>query len=162
MGLDIGDRTVGVAMSDEGGRVAQGVCVVRRTDPERDVAAIRDLAVRHGVGMLVAGLPRALRGQIGPQAEKVLGFVTALRTGSGLPVALWDERLSTRAAQRTLREAGVRRQRRRSLVDQVAATLILQGFLDARPPWEGPAALADDDGGRPTPDGARTALGPEE
>ncbi len=162
MGLDIGDRTIGVAMSDEGGRVAQGVCVVRRTDPQRDVAAIRDLAARHGVGLLVAGLPRALRGQIGPQAEKVLGFVAALRSGSGLPVELWDERLSTRAAQQTLREAGVRRQRRRSLVDQVAATLILQGFLDAQPVRAGPAALAGDDRGRPAPSGGRAAPGPEE
>ena len=162
MGLDIGDRTVGVAMSDEGGRVAQGVCVVRRTDPERDVAAIRDLAAQHEVGLLVAGLPRVLRGQIGPQAEKVLGFVSALRVGIGLPVELWDERLSTRAAQRSLREAGVRRQRRRSLVDQVAATLILQGFLDARPLRAGPAAPAGDDRGRSTPSGGRAAPGPEE
>ena len=132
MGLDIGDRTVGVALSDESGMLAQGLGVIRRTALERDLAAIVELASREDAGLVVAGLPRSLRGEIGPQAEKVLAFVAALREACRIPVELWDERLTTRIAERSLREGAVPRARRRGLVDQVAATVILQGFLDAR------------------------------
>lgn len=132
MGLDIGDRTVGVAVSDDSGVLAQGVGVVRRTTPERDLAALVHLISGHHVGQIVAGLPRSLRGEIGPQAEKVLQFVAALREACPLPVEVWDERLTTRIALRSLREGAVPRSRRRGLVDQVAAAVILQGYLDAR------------------------------
>ncbi len=132
MGLDIGDRTVGVALSDESGTLAQGLGVIRRTGLERDVAAIVELVSREDAGLIVAGLPRSLRGEIGPQAEKVLAFVGALRKACCIPVELWDERLTTRIAERSLREGAVPRSRRRGLVDQVAAAVILQGFLDAR------------------------------
>lgn len=132
MGLDIGDRTVGVAVSDASGTIAQGLCVIRRTTPQRDLAAIVELVASRGVERIVAGLPRRLAGDLGPQAEKVLAFVGALQEAAPIPVELWDERLTTRIAERTLREANVARGRRRALVDQVAASVILQGFLDAR------------------------------
>lgn len=140
MGLDIGDRTVGVAVSDEGGVLAQGVCVVRRRTLERDLEALRALVLERGVERIVAGLPRRLAGDLGPQAEKVLAFVGALREAVAIPVELWDERLTTRIAERTLREADVARSRRRALVDQVAASVILQGFLDSRRFGRGSAA----------------------
>lgn len=132
MGLDIGDRTVGVALSDAGEMLAQGLCVIRRTSLERDLAGIVELVLSRGAGLIVAGLPRRLQGDLGPQAEKVLAFVGALQQAAPVPVALWDERLTTRIAERTLRESNVGRTRRRALVDQVAATVILQGFLDAK------------------------------
>lgn len=132
MGLDVGDRTVGVAMSDPTATVAQGLCVIRRTTLPRDLAAVTALAEEHEVRLLVVGLPRRLAGDLGPQADKVLGFVDALREAVSIPVELWDERLTTRMAERVLREAQVTRRRRRALVDQVAASVILQGFLDAR------------------------------
>jgi putative Holliday junction resolvase len=132
MGLDIGDRTVGVAVSDESGTLARGLGVIRRTSPGRDVRAVAELAAREGVGLIVAGLPRSLRGQIGPQAQKVLGFVAALREACPIPVELWDERLTTRIAEQSLRERSVSGRRRKAAVDRVAAAVILQGFLDAR------------------------------
>lgn len=132
VGLDIGDRTIGVAVSDEDQILATGVRVLRRTSEADDVQAVLGLVGQQGAGRIVAGLPRTMNGSIGPQAEKVLGFVAALRRECDLPVDLWDERLSTRAAERAMLEANLSRARRRSIVDQVAATVILQGFLDAR------------------------------
>ncbi len=132
MGLDIGDRTVGVAVSDPTASLAQGVGTIRRTTQERDVSSIADLATSRGAELIVAGLPRTLRGEVGVQADKVLGFVAALRKACPIPVELWDERLTTRIAERALLAADVSRARRRQVVDQVAATVLLQGFLDAR------------------------------
>ena len=131
MGLDIGDRTIGVAVSDPSETLARGVTVLSRRGTG-DVAAVAEMAARHEATLLVAGLPRSLRGEIGPQAQKVLQFVAALREGCPVAVEVWDERLTTRMAERSLRDAAVPRRRRRGLVDQVAAAVILQGFLDAR------------------------------
>jgi putative Holliday junction resolvase len=132
MGLDVGDRTLGVAFSDELWVTAQGWGVLRRTTRDRDVKAVVALAGERRAGRIVVGLPRSLDGGIGPQAEKVLAFVKALREASPIPVELWDERLTTRIAQHALRTAGTSRARRKLLVDQVAAAVILQGFLDFR------------------------------
>ncbi len=132
IGLDIGDRTVGVAVSDEGGIVARGLCVLARRGDARDVAAVAGLVAREGAGLVVAGLPKTLRGEAGPQAGKVERFVADLRAAVPVPVELWDERLTTRIAERSLLEADLSRRRRRHLVDQVAAAVILQGYLDAR------------------------------
>jgi putative Holliday junction resolvase len=131
MGLDVGDRTIGVALSDETGTVAQGLQVLRRSGPA-DVARVVELAREHGAAEIVVGLPRTLTGAVGPQAEKVLAFVAALREASPVPVATWDERLSTRVAERVLIEADLRRERRKEVIDRVAAAVILQGYLDAR------------------------------
>ena len=154
IGLDIGDRTVGVAVSDEGGIVARGLCVHRRRGDATDVAAVAALVAREGAGLVVAGLPRTLRGEAGPQAEKVERFVADLRGAMPVPVELWDERLTTRIAERSLLEADVSRGRRRRLIDQVAAAVILQGYLDARAARarRGEGATAPEGGG-PSPGG---------
>lgn len=131
MGLDVGDRTVGVAVSDPLGTVAQGWTVIRRTEAAADIQVVLELARERDVGLLVVGLPRSLKGEVGPQAQKVLAFVAALQEASSIPVALWDERFTTRVAQEALRTAGAPRRKRKALVDQVAAAVILQGFLDA-------------------------------
>lgn len=132
MGLDVGDRTIGVALSDETGVLAQGLQVVRRTSPADDVARVLALAQQHGAEEIVVGIPRTLAGALGPQARKVLAFVAALREASPVPVTTWDERFSTRVAERALIEADLRRSRRKAVIDRVAAAVILQGYLDAR------------------------------
>ncbi len=141
MGLDVGDKRIGVALSDELGLTAQGLTVLRRRGLDADLAALRELAGAHGVACVVVGLPRNLDGSLGPQGEKVLAFVDRLARELGLPVETWDERLTTRAAERALIAGDLSRARRRQVVDKVAATLILQGYLDAgrarRQPWSG-------------------------
>ena len=132
IGLDVGDRTVGVALSDETGLLGQGLTVLRRRDPESDLRRIEELCSERGVQEVVVGLPRLLSGELGPQALKVLAFVDGLRLRLPIPVATWDERLTTRVAERAMIEADVSRKRRRERIDQVAAAVILQGYLDAR------------------------------
>ncbi len=140
MGLDVGSKTVGVAVSDALGITAQGVTTVRRTGLKRDLAALEALAREHEVTRAVVGLPINMDGTEGPRAEASREFARALEQALGIPVELWDERLSTVAAERALLEADVSRAKRRQVIDQVAATLILQGWLDARarPPDDGP------------------------
>lgn len=133
MGLDVGDRTIGVAVSDALGWTAQGIEVIRRTSLERDLARMRELLAKYEVTAFVVGLPKNMNATIGPQGEKVLEFVEELKNAFGLPVALWDERLTTVAAQKTLIAADVRRDKRRQVVDKMAAALILQGYLDSKP-----------------------------
>lgn len=132
LGLDPGDRRIGVAVSDELGWTAQGVAVLERTTPEADRAAIATLVRRYGVSEVVVGLPRNLDGSLGPRAEASLAFAAALERDLGVPVRTWDERLTTRAAERALLEGDLSRRRRRGAVDRVAAVLILQGYLDHR------------------------------
>ncbi len=132
VGLDVGDRTIGIAVSDDEQILAQGVRVLRRTSHDADVKAVAGIVRQYQTQLLVVGLPRSLKGAVGPQAEKVLAFARALEEGCAVSVAFWDERLSTRAAERSLQEAELPPRRRRALVDQVAATVILQGFLDGQ------------------------------
>jgi putative Holliday junction resolvase len=137
MGLDVGTKTVGVAISDGLGLTAQGVTVVRRKTFKADLAALKRLVAEHEVSHLVVGLPLNMDGTEGPRAEASRAFGQSLAEATGLPVDYWDERLSTVAAERALLEADVSRARRREVIDQVAASLILQGWLDARrPPQE--------------------------
>jgi putative holliday junction resolvase len=118
--------------------IAQGLTTVRRTGLRADLAALGRLAREHGVTRAVIGLPLNMDGSEGPSAARSRAFGTALEKALDVPVDYWDERLSTVAAQRALREADVSRERRREVVDQVAAALILQGWLDAqRPPDAG-------------------------
>jgi putative Holliday junction resolvase len=133
MGLDVGDRTVGVAISDPTRTIAQGVTTVRRTSTPKDLDALCALIEEHQVTALVVGWPLMLNGRPGSQARKVGRFADALAERTGLPIARWDERLTTKAAERALLEGNVRRDRRRQVVDKVAATLILQSYLDAPP-----------------------------
>ncbi|MEW6192072.1 MAG: Holliday junction resolvase RuvX [Bacillota bacterium] len=131
LGLDVGDRTIGLALSDPLGVTAQGLGVLKRGKLSDDAAKVAALAKERGAGEIVVGLPRAMDGGLGPQARKVLEFVAVLER-HGLKVRLWDERFTTSAAERYLIQTGVRREKRRRIIDQVAAVLILQSYLDYR------------------------------
>jgi len=132
LGLDVGDARIGIAMSDPLGLTAQPLTVVERQRMPADVEAVRSLVERHAVEQVVVGLPLPLRGTTGPQAEKVTAFADALRRRLAVPVRLIDERLTTVQGERALVAAGATRRRRKQLIDQVAAQLILQQFLDAQ------------------------------
>jgi putative Holliday junction resolvase len=141
MGLDVGTKTVGIAVSDELGLTGQAVTTLRRTNVRADLDALAALVEEHEVGQLVVGLPMNMDGTEGPSAQLARALGDKLAERTSLPVAYWDERLTTREAQRTLLEADVSRARRRKVIDQVAATLILQGWLDARAHARGGADL---------------------
>jgi putative Holliday junction resolvase len=137
LGLDVGNRRIGVAVSDELGLTAQPVMTLerRRSAPgisRDDLRSLARLARRFGVVGIVVGNPVHLSGEVSPQALKTQTFAAELGELSGLPIHLWDERLTTREAHQILYEAGHARQQHRKVVDQVAATLILQSFLDER------------------------------
>jgi putative Holliday junction resolvase len=128
LGLDIGERRIGVAVSDEMGSIASPVGMVRR---ERDVAReVRALIEKYGAVRVIAGLPVGLSGREGPQAASVRAFVDELAGQLDVPVEFYDERLSTAVAERSLIAGGTRREKRREKVDAVAAAVILQGYLD--------------------------------
>ena len=149
LGVDYGEATIGLAVSDETGLIAQGLTALRRRGGSRDFEAIAALVRERQVGAIVVGHPRNMDGTIGPAAQAAESFARALGDRTGLPVHLWDERLSTRQAERAMIQAGVRRARRRSAVDVVAAILILQNFLDHR----GLAASSGRPGGDAPADG---------
>ena len=132
MGLDVGERRVGVAIGDELGMISSPLTIVQRRDG--DLAELRDLAMAKGVDRLVIGLPTGLSGREGPQAAVVRQFAEALEAAvePEIRVVFWDERLTTAVAERTLQESGAWRRRRKGDVDAVAAAVILQGYLDAR------------------------------
>lgn len=133
LGLDLGTKTIGLAVSDELGLTAQGLPTVERRGPRKDLEALRQVVEAYGVERFVLGLPLNMDGSEGPRAEATRRFGDALAAATGLPVLYWDERLTTVAAQRALLEADVSRRKRREVIDQVAASLILQGWLDAQP-----------------------------
>lgn len=133
MGLDVGEKTIGVAVSDPLGWTAQGVTTIRRRGSlEEDLEAILRLVQEYHVERVVVGLPRNMNGSLGPQAKKVLDFMQALEERLKLPVVPWDERLTTSAAERVLIAADLSRRRRKGVVDRLAAVLILQSYLDCQ------------------------------
>ena len=135
MGLDFGSKTVGVAVSDPLGITAQGLEIVRRTSENKlrkTLARIEELVAEYEVTEIVLGFPKNMNNTIGERAEKSLAFKEMLERRTGLPVVMWDERLTTVAANRTLIEGGVRRENRKDYVDMLAAVYILQGYLDSR------------------------------
>ncbi|WP_019120062.1 Holliday junction resolvase RuvX [Brevibacillus massiliensis] len=132
LGLDLGERTIGVAVSDEMGWTAQGVETIRRQSAEKDYARLNELILQYQVGEIVIGLPKNMNGTIGPRGEQCQAFASALAKRTSLPVHLWDERLTTMAAEKMLISADVSRQKRKKVIDKMAATLILQGYLDAK------------------------------
>lgn len=131
MGLDYGDRRIGVAVSDAFRWTAQGVCAVERRRDGSEVDRIADLVQEHEVSEIVVGLPKNMNGSIGPRGEICIAFAEDIRQRLAIPVHLWDERLTTVAAERTLLEADVSRKKRKLVVDKMAATLILQNYLDS-------------------------------
>jgi putative Holliday junction resolvase len=132
LGLDVGDRRIGIAISDETATLASGLPTLQRVGPKKDPRAIAALVTQHEVGEVVAGLPRNLAGEIGPQAQKVLDFVESLRKVIKVPVVSWDERFTSAVAEQALIEGGVSRHDRKFSIDKVSAILILQSYLDYR------------------------------
>ena len=135
MGLDYGSKTVGVAISDPLFITAQGIEIIRREDENklrRTLARIEELIVEYEVSEIVLGLPKHMNDTIGERAELSLEFKEKLERRTGLSVTMWDERLTTAAADRAMMEAGIRREQRKDHVDKIAAVFILQGFLDYR------------------------------
>lgn len=137
LGLDVGSRRIGVAVSDELGLTAQPVLTLERrgsgpANRREDLRSLARLCRRFGVAGIVVGNPLHLSGEVSPRAAKTQAFAAELGDLTGLPIHLWDERLTTHAAHQILYEAGHERQKHGKVVDQVAATLILQSFLDAQ------------------------------
>jgi len=130
IGLDVGDRTIGVAVSDPLGYTAQGITTVRRKSLEKDFEKLREIVKDYEILEIVVGLPKNMNGTIGPQAEKAMEFGRVLEEEFGHKVIYWDERLTTMAAHRAMLEADMSRKKRKTLVDKIAATYILQGYLD--------------------------------
>ena len=134
LGLDYGSKTVGVAVSDPLGLTAQGVETVWRKQENklrRTLARIEEIISEYQVTEIVLGYPKNMNNTVGERAEKSLEFKEMLERRTGLPVIMWDERLTTMAAGRTLEETGVHKEDRKQYLDQVAAVFILQGYLDA-------------------------------
>ncbi|MFC1713867.1 Holliday junction resolvase RuvX [Candidatus Poribacteria bacterium] len=131
LGLDVGDVMIGVAVSDPMRIIAQGLDSIKRVTPEKDVETIKRLVDEHEAGEIVVGLPKMMSGEIGIQAQKVLDFAELLKAAVEIPIVMWDERLSTVAATRSLIEGDMSRKKRKKVVDKVAAVLILQGYLDS-------------------------------
>jgi putative Holliday junction resolvase len=131
LGLDYGSRRIGVAICDELGMTAQGVDTIIRKNRDTDLAAIAGYIERFDVEKIVVGYPLRLDGSEGIQCEKVNRFIRRLQTRFPMPVIRRDETLSTKEAEEILRETGMRRQKKRGLVDRMAACIILQGYLDA-------------------------------
>ena len=135
MGLDYGSKTVGVAVSDPLGLTAQGIETIWRKDENKlrkTCARIEELIREYEVGSIVLGLPRHMNSDVGNRAEKSLEFGEMLRRRTGLEVIMWDERLTTIEAERTLIESNVRREDRKKYIDKIAAVFILQGYLDSK------------------------------
>lgn len=133
--MDFGAKTVGVAISDPLFITAQGIEIIRRKDENKlrqTLARIEALIEEYQVGEIVLGLPKNMNDTLGPRVEVTLDFKEKLERRTGLTVHTWDERLTTVAADKAMMEAGIRRENRKEYVDQIAAVLILQGFLDCK------------------------------
>jgi len=155
LGLDLGSKRIGVAISDSGGRLATPYEVVHRSgDRGRDHRAILELAREAEVEAIVVGLPLSLDGSVGPAAKRALKEVAQLGATTDLPVETYDERLSTVTADRYLMEMDLNAAARRKVVDKVAAAVILQSWLDSR-------AAAAPHSTEPNPDAASEAAGPD-
>jgi len=133
MGLDFGSKTVGVAISDSLGYTAQGIEIVRRQSENKlrqTLARLDELIKDYEVEQIVLGFPKNMNNTVGDRGEKSLAFKETLEKRTGLPVTMWDERLTTVEADRTMIEGGIRREERKLHVDKLAAVFILQGYLD--------------------------------
>ena len=130
LGLDIGQKTIGVAISDPLGFTAQGITTIRRKKKEEDINEIVKLCKEYAVETIVVGLPKNMNGSIGFAGEKIMEFTELLKDSVECKIELWDERLTTVAAHRAMLEADLSRSKRKKIVDKIAATYILQGYLD--------------------------------
>jgi putative holliday junction resolvase len=132
MGLDVGDRRIGVAVSDSMGLTAQPVMTLVRANRRQDMRSLLRIIRKHECAAIVVGNPLYMSGDLSPQATKAQAFAQILREETGLPVMLWDERLTTTEAHRHLHSSGLKGIEHKKVVDQVAAVLILQSYLDAQ------------------------------
>lgn len=134
IGLDVGTKTIGVAVSDEMGWTAQGIETIRRdpNDPDSGLATLREHVDRFNPETIVIGFPKNMDGSVGPRAKYCRKFSNRVEKAFAIPVILWDERLTTMAAERVLLSADVSRGKRKKVVDKMAAALILQSYLDSR------------------------------
>lgn len=130
MGLDVGDKTIGIAMSDLLGLTAQGLSTIRRKSKKEDYCLLKEIIDEHRVEKVVVGLPKNMNGTIGPQAEKTIKFAEKLKNKFDVELIYQDERLTSKSAERMLIDGDVRREKRKDLIDKVAATFILQAYLD--------------------------------
>ncbi len=132
LGLDLGEKRIGVAVSDDEGQIAIPAGTLAGDKPQAEVIAdILELAQQHDAERIVVGMPTSLSGEAGPAAQKASDFVEALRGRSAVEIAVWDERLTTALAEKAMLADDVKRERRRDNIDKVAAALILQSYLDA-------------------------------
>lgn len=131
LGLDVGDRTIGVAVSDLLGFTAQGITTINRRNIQFDLNELIKICKEYNVEKIICGLPKNMNGTIGEQGEKVIDFCKILEQEVDIPIKMWDERLTTAAAQRAMLEANLSRAKRKKIVDKIAATYILQGYLDS-------------------------------
>ncbi|NEU31585.1 Holliday junction resolvase RuvX [bacterium LRH843] len=132
LGLDVGTKTVGMALSDELGWTAQGLDTIRRDedDPDKDFQRLSEIVKEYGVDTVVVGMPKNMNGTIGPSGERCQEFADTLSRYVSCTIKMWDERLSTVAAERMLISADVSRKKRKKVIDKMAAVMILQGYLD--------------------------------
>ncbi|WP_459480637.1 Holliday junction resolvase RuvX [Clostridium saccharoperbutylacetonicum] len=130
LGLDVGSKTIGVAVSDPLGFTAQGLTTIRRTNKEKDIQEIKNFCDQYDAKVILIGLPKNMNGTIGLSGEIIMAFGKLLEEELKLEVKFWDERLTTVAAHRAMLEADLSRNKRKKIVDKVASTFILQGYLD--------------------------------
>lgn len=143
MGLDVGSRTIGVAVSDELGVTAQPLKTIRRKSKQEDVKTLKEIMAEFEIAKIVVGLPKNMDGTLGKQAETTFRWIKAVQEELKAPMITWDERLSTVGASRVLLEADLSREKRKKVIDKLAAVLILQGYLDkTRKPTNDPTLPA--------------------
>lgn len=130
LGLDVGSKTIGVAVSDPLGFTAQGLTTIRRTNKNDDIEEIKKFCDDYGVKTIVIGLPKNMNGTIGPSGEIIMSFGKLIEEELKVEIKFWDERLTTVAAHKAMLEADLSRSKRKKIVDKVASTYILQGYLD--------------------------------
>ncbi len=131
LGLDIGEKRIGIAISDGLGITAQGLKTVKRSSADKDRKEIEEIIKEYKCTKLIVGYPRRTDGTLGPETNKITSFIEALKESVKLPVVFWDERFTTIMAERTLIEADISRTKRRKVIDKMAAVLILQNYLDS-------------------------------
>ncbi len=132
MGLDVGDRTIGVSVSDLLQMTAQGITTIKRESKEKDYKALEEIINEYNIKKVVVGLPKNMNGTLGPQGEKTMKFAEKLKNKYKVEIIYEDERLTTMAAEKLLISGDVRREKRKDVIDKVAATFILQSYLDRK------------------------------
>ena len=130
--LDIGTKTIGVAVSDELGITANSVCTIRRENEKKDLSQLRDVIERYSPREILVGIPYNQDGSLGNRAKSIKKFSERIRNSLGLPVKYWDESFSTKTAEKTLIDAGMGRKKRKTVIDKMAATVILEEYLMSR------------------------------